>query len=166
MATDDALSPLEFCQLQRQLVARMAMRKKRNVQMAPMQAIKVSLCEWIEAANPEPAGFNAALAEAVIAVSADAGRGSGPHGSDPHGSGPHGSAPHGSAPHGSGPHGSGPHGTGSYGTGPAQAVASDLQMDWQLACTSRGFVAWLRDAATSATDTNAARSTRPAETPR
>jgi hypothetical protein len=30
------------------------------------------------------------------------------------------------------------------GTGPAQAVASDLQMDWDLACTSPGFVAWLR----------------------
>ena len=30
------------------------------------------------------------------------------------------------------------------GTGPAQAVASDLQMDWELACTSPGFVAWLR----------------------
>jgi hypothetical protein len=33
------------------------------------------------------------------------------------------------------------------GTGPAQAVASDLQMDWELACTSPGFVAWLRRAA-------------------
>jgi hypothetical protein len=32
-------------------------------------------------------------------------------------------------------------------TGPAQAVASDLQMDWDLACTSPGFVAWLRSAA-------------------
>ncbi len=122
MAADDALSPLEFCQLQRQLVARMAMRKKRNVQMAPMQAIKVALCEWIEAADPEATGFGAALAEAVIAVSADAGRASGPHG------------------------------TGSYGTGPAQAVASDLQMDWQMACTSPGFVAWLRQAATADTD--------------
>jgi len=30
------------------------------------------------------------------------------------------------------------------GTGPAQAVASDLQMDWDLACSSSGFVAWLR----------------------
>jgi hypothetical protein len=33
------------------------------------------------------------------------------------------------------------------GTGPAQAVASDLQMDWELACTSPGFVSWLRQAA-------------------
>ena len=33
------------------------------------------------------------------------------------------------------------------GTGPAQAVASDLQMDWDLACTSPGFVDWLRRAA-------------------
>jgi hypothetical protein len=34
------------------------------------------------------------------------------------------------------------------GTGPAQAVASDLQMDWDLACTSPGFVKWLRDSST------------------
>jgi hypothetical protein len=34
--------------------------------------------------------------------------------------------------------------TEGLGTGPAQAVASDLQMDWDLACTSPGFVAWLR----------------------
>ena len=33
------------------------------------------------------------------------------------------------------------------GTGPAQAVASDLQMDWELACSSAGFVDWLRQAA-------------------
>jgi hypothetical protein len=33
------------------------------------------------------------------------------------------------------------------GTGPAQAVASDLQMDWDLACSSPGFVMWLRQAA-------------------
>lgn len=32
-------------------------------------------------------------------------------------------------------------------TGPAQAVASDLQMDWDLACISPGFVAWLRKTA-------------------
>ena len=118
MATDDALSPREFCQLQRQLVARMAMRKKRNVQMAPMQAIKVALCEWIEAVDPETARFNAALAEAVIAVSAT-------HCGPPNGAG---------SPH---------------GTGPAQAVASDLQMDWQMACVSPGFVAWLRNASTA-----------------
>src|SRR5205807_7886103 len=31
------------------------------------------------------------------------------------------------------------------GTGPAQAVASDLQMDWNLACNSPGFVAWLHN---------------------
>ena len=33
------------------------------------------------------------------------------------------------------------------GTGPAQAVASDLQMDWELANSSPGFVSWLRSAA-------------------
>ena len=33
------------------------------------------------------------------------------------------------------------------GTGPAQAIASDLQMDWDLACASPGFVTWLRAAA-------------------
>ncbi len=37
--------------------------------------------------------------------------------------------------------------SGGIHTGPAQAVASDLQMDWQLACTSPGFRAWLRQAA-------------------
>ena len=36
------------------------------------------------------------------------------------------------------------------GTGPAQAVASDLQMDWDLACFSTGFVSWLREAAAKA----------------
>jgi hypothetical protein len=81
------------------------MRKKRNVQMGPVQQLKVRLLQHVEAADPEPRLFNAALAEAVIAVS------------------------------------DGP------GTGPAQAVASDLQMDWSLACSSQGFVAWLRDAA-------------------
>jgi hypothetical protein len=35
--------------------------------------------------------------------------------------------------------------SGGPGTGPAQAVASDLQMDWDLACASPGFVAWLRE---------------------
>ena len=34
--------------------------------------------------------------------------------------------------------------SGGPATGPAQAVASDLQMDWDLACASPGFVAWLR----------------------
>ncbi len=80
------------------------MRKKRNVQMAPMQRLKVQLCEHIEAADPEPHAFTSALAEAVLAVSPN------------------------------------------QGTGPAQAVASDLQMDWDMACTSQGFVTWLRQA--------------------
>jgi hypothetical protein len=39
--------------------------------------------------------------------------------------------------------------SGGMSTGPAQAVASDLQMDWQLACASQGFVDWLRKAASS-----------------
>ena len=103
----DVLRPREFCQLQRQLVERMAMRKKRNVQMAPMQALKIALCEHVESANPDIAQFTATLAEAVQAVTPD------------------------------------------QGTGPAQAVASDLQMDWDMACTSQGFVTWLRDAATA-----------------
>jgi hypothetical protein len=101
----DHLSPAEFCQLERQLVERMAMRKKRNVQMAPMQQLKIALCQLIEATDPDIPAFNAALAEAVIVVSAGG------------------------------------------GTGPAQAVASDLQMDWHLARTSEGFVTWLRQAA-------------------
>ncbi|HEY3058763.1 MAG TPA: hypothetical protein VGL99_07300 [Chloroflexota bacterium] len=105
LAAADRLRPAEFCALERQLVAGMAMRKKRNVQMAPMQQLKVELCEHIESTNPEPNLFTAALAEAVQAVS------------------------------------------GGPATGPAQAVASDLQMDWTLACTSPGFVAWLRHAA-------------------
>lgn len=97
--------PAEFCALERQLVAAMAMRKKRNVKMGPVQQLKLDLLEHVEAADPDPPGFAAALAEAVVAVS------------------------------------------GGLGTGPAQAVASDLQMDWQLACASPGFVAWLRQAA-------------------
>jgi hypothetical protein len=116
-AASDVLSAREFCALQRQLAERMAMRKKRNVQMAPMQAIKVALCESVEAADPSRDRFTAALAEAVLHVSPD------------------------------------------LGTGPAQAVASDLQMDWQLACSSAGFVAWLRHAAAAAnanTNTSAA----------
>jgi|SRR6266498_3204519 hypothetical protein len=99
------LRPAEFCALERQLVAGMAMRKKRNVQMAPMQQLKIQLCEHIEAANPDNALFTAALAEAVVVIS------------------------------------------GGRATGPAQAVASDLQMDWDLACSSSGFVQWLRKAA-------------------
>ena len=35
-------------------------------------------------------------------------------------------------------------------TGPAQAVASDLHMDWELARTSPGFVDWLRRASAAA----------------
>jgi hypothetical protein len=99
------LRPAEFCALQRQLVAGMAMRKKRAVQMGPVQQLKVQLLEHVQAADPDPPLFTAALAEAVIAVS------------------------------------------GGLATGPAQAVASDLHMDWDLACASPGFVTWLRQAA-------------------
>ena len=107
MATPDGVAPLrpaEFCALERDLVAGMAMRKKRNVKMGPVQQLKLQLLEHVQAADPEPERFTAVLAEAVIAVSA------------------------------------------GLGTGPAQAVASDLQMDWDL-CASSGFVAWLRGAA-------------------
>jgi hypothetical protein len=83
----------------------MTMRKKRNVQMGPVQQLKLRLLEHVEAADPAPALFNATLAEAVIAVS------------------------------------------GGPGTGPAQAIASDLQMDWNMACSSPAFVEWLRGAA-------------------
>jgi hypothetical protein len=102
------LEPAEFCSLELALVSAMAMRKKRNVEMAAAQQLKLRLLEHVAAADPDPAHFGSALAEAVIAVS------------------------------------DGP------GTGPAQAVASDLQMDWDLACTSPGFVAWLREAARKA----------------
>jgi hypothetical protein len=84
----------------------MAMRKKRNVKMGPVQAIKLQLLDVVEAANPEIDGFTATLAQAVLDVSA------------------------------------------GLGTGPAQAVASDLLMDWDLANSSPGFVSWLRSAAT------------------
>jgi hypothetical protein len=97
--------PAEFCALERELVVRMSMRKKRHVQMGPVQQLKLQLLEHIQAADPEPEGFESALAEAVFLVSA------------------------------------------GQGTGPAQAVASDLLMDWQLAATSQGFVDWLRHAA-------------------
>ena len=111
MAADDRdlvpLRPAEFCALQRQLVASMAMRKKRNLKMGPVQQLKVQLLEYVEAADPEPRLFTAVLAEAVLAVSQ------------------------------------------GVGTGPAQAVASDLQMDWDLASFSPGFVGWLRKAAAS-----------------
>jgi hypothetical protein len=104
----DAVAPLrpaEFCALERQLIAGMAMRKKRNVPMGPVQRIKVQLLDHIASADPEPTRFTAALGEAILAV------------------------------------------TEGLGTGPAQAVASDLQMDWDLACSSQGFVSWLRQAA-------------------
>lgn len=110
MAAHDALTPLrpaEFCALERRLVTGMAMRKKRNIGMGPVQQLKLNLLDHVAAVDPEPALFAAALAEAVLAIS------------------------------------EGP------GTGPAQAVASDLQMDWQLACSSPGFVTWLRGAAAS-----------------
>ncbi len=83
----------------------MAMRKKRNVPMGPVQHLKVQLLDHVTAADPDPSQFTAALSEAVLAVSE------------------------------------------GLGTGPAQAVASDLQMDWDMACASQGFVSWLRQAA-------------------
>ena len=104
-AAVDPLLPAEFCALERQLVQAMTMRKKRNVQMGPVQKLKVQLLDHVESLDPDPRHFSGALAEAVIAVS------------------------------------------GGPGTGPAQAVASDLQMDWDLASSSPGFVAWLRAAA-------------------
>ncbi|HLZ27685.1 MAG TPA: hypothetical protein VKV73_10235 [Chloroflexota bacterium] len=107
MAADTlgALRPAEFCALERQLVAGMAMRKKRNVQMGPVQHLKVQLLDHVAAADPDPGAFTAALGEAILAI------------------------------------------TEGLNTGPAQAVASDLQMDWDLACSSPGFVDWLRQAA-------------------
>ena len=83
----------------------MAMRKKRNVKMGPVQQLKLRLLEYVQAADPEPHRFTEVLAEAVVALSE------------------------------------------GLGTGPAQAVASDLQMDWDLASVSPGFVEWLRGAA-------------------
>lgn len=109
MATDNLtpapLGPAEFCALERQLVAGMTMRKKRALAMGPVQTLKIRLLEVVQAADPPPHLFSAALAQAVIDVSE------------------------------------------GRGTGPAQAVASDLQMDWELACHSHGFVEWLRAAA-------------------
>ena len=109
MASHDVAPPLrpaEFCALERELVASMAMRKKRNVKMDSAQRLKLALLSHVEAADPAPDEFTAALGEAILAVT------DGPN------------------------------------TGPAQAVASDLQMDWDMACTSNGFVAWLRSTAT------------------
>jgi hypothetical protein len=101
------VNPAEFCALERNLVAGMAMRKKRNVKMDTAQKLKLALLEQLVVADPSPALFSAALAEAVLAVSE------------------------------------------GLGTGPAQAVASDLQMDWDLAQSSPGFVAWLREKGTT-----------------
>lgn len=106
MATFE-LTPVEFCSLERALVAGMAMRKKRNVKMDAAQQLKIALLDHLAAADIGPAEFSGALAEAVIAVSD------------------------------------------GLGTGPAQAVASDLQMDWDMACASSGFVAWLREASSN-----------------
>ncbi len=100
-----ALTPAEFCALEKALVTGMAMRKKRRVEMGPVQSLKVELLDYVAASDPSEARFGAALAEAVIAVS------------------------------------------GGISTGPAQAVASDLQMDWDLARASPGIVAWPRPAA-------------------
>ena len=99
------LRPREFCRLERELVRRMAMRKKRQLAMGPVQDIKLRLLDELEAADPEPDSFVVAMARAVVTVS------------------------------------------GGGATGPAQAVASDLEMDWQLARSSDGFAEWLRTAA-------------------
>ena len=125
MAADSLDPPLgaaEFCVLERQLVAGMAMRKKRNVKMDQAQQLKLELLSQIEAADPDPAMFTAALSEAVLTI------------------------------------------TKGPGTGPAQAVASDLQMDWELACSSPGFVQWLRHAAASAV-TNSSKNSSKKDSP-
>jgi hypothetical protein len=80
----------------------MTMRKKRQVAMGPVQELKLRLLDEIDCADPEPDGFEGAMAQAIVTVSVGG------------------------------------------ATGPAQAVASDLQMDWELACSSAGFVEWLR----------------------
>ena len=100
--------PREFCALERQLISTMAMRKKRNVAMRPIQDLKVRLLDYLEADDPEPEAFRAAMAQAVQEVS------------------------------------------GGVATGPAQAVASDLLMDWDMACSSEAFVEWLRRTASTA----------------
>jgi len=104
------MRPREFCQLERELVRRMTMRKKRQLGMGPVQELKLRLLEELDAADPEPEHFANAVAHAVVTVS------------------------------------------GGGATGPAQAVASDLEMDWQLACSSAGFVEWLRATAGNQTD--------------
>jgi hypothetical protein len=98
------MRPREFCRLERELVRRMTMRKKRQLSMGPIQQLKLRLLNELERADPEPEGFDAAVARAVAIVSAGG------------------------------------------ASGPAQAVASDLEMDWQLARSSDGFVEWLRAA--------------------
>jgi hypothetical protein len=99
------LTPAEFCALEKALVEGMVMRKKRHVEMGPVQTLKLQLLDYVAARSPETEAFGGTLAEAVLVVS------------------------------------------GGVSTGPAQAVASDLQMDWDMACASPGFVAWLRRAA-------------------
>jgi hypothetical protein len=107
MARADPIRPREFCALERGLISAMAMRKKRNLAMRPIQNLKVQLLDYLEAADPEPDAFRAAVAEAVLEVS------------------------------------------GGLATGPAQAVASDLLMDWNMALSSPAFVEWLRRAAST-----------------
>jgi hypothetical protein len=97
--------PAEFCRLERELVEQMTMRKKRRLAMGPTQALKLRLLAALEATDPTPDEFSAALAEAIVTISVDG------------------------------------------ATGPAQAVASDLAMDWELARSSDGFVQWLRTSA-------------------
>lgn len=116
----EPLSAAEFCVLQRQLVERMAMRKKRNIRMAPIQTLKLRLLDLVEMANPPRSAFAGVLLEAVHEVSEGG------------------------------------------ATGPAQAVASDLQMDWELACASPAFAVWLRRAAAEA----ASRADEPQSGPR
>jgi hypothetical protein len=99
------IRPREFCALERGLIRAMAMRKKRNLAMRPIQQLKVQLLDYLEAADPEPEAFRAAVAEAVLEISE------------------------------------------GVATGPAQAVASDLLMDWNMALSSPEFVEWLRHTA-------------------
>jgi hypothetical protein len=99
------MRPSEFCRLERELVRRMTMRKKRQLAMGPVQELKLRLLDAVDAADPEPEAFAVAVARAVVTVSEGG------------------------------------------ATGPAQAVASDLEMDWQLARSNPGFVEWLRAAA-------------------
>jgi hypothetical protein len=96
------MPPGEFCTLQRALVAGMAMRKKRQVAMGPVQRIKLALLDELIRLDPPASAFEASVAEAVLAVSP------------------------------------------GEATGPAQAVASDLLMDWGMAVGSAGFRRWLR----------------------